>query len=235
MGNCNSEPKPTVNKSSINLNDNKTNSKTKNEPIKGEPKPVLLNNKSDLSEFENNILNFHNQARQENGLPPLKWDKKLTQYAKDWGEFLKENENCSIRHPINSQQEKNKYIPNNIGQNLYVAHGYPEDPSSALDAVKKWYDECNIYNPPKKGQSIPDRFMEVGHFTQLMWKDAQKVGCARTDCPKKLRDNNGNFVEGKGSIITCNYDKGNIGTQFNIQVPWPVKCNPNNDWVGGES
>jgi hypothetical protein len=177
-----------------------------------------------LSTFESNILKLHNDAREKAGLQPLQYDKALAQKAQDWAEFLKSQEQCTLRHPINTQEEIDMYIPGNMGQNLYVGHGYPVSPANAEAAVTGWYNECKDYSPPAPTEQIPKNFDAVGHFTQLMWKDSKKLGCAIVDCPKQMTDSNNNVVEAKGNIIACNYDKGNIGGQFGTMVPYPVGC-----------
>jgi hypothetical protein len=184
-----------------------------------------------LTSFENDILNYHNRARTENGLEPLVWNKKLSQYAKDWGMFLKDNEECKIRHPINSKQEQDRYIPNNTGQNLYysqVEFGGLDDKMTkqlyegrkpAKGSTQAWYDEHKIYQPPPPGQGLPNNFLGVGHMTQLLWKDAKEVGCYSVDCSNKVKAGN----VGYGDMVVCNYDKGNVSNQFREKVPYPVK------------
>lgn len=168
-----------------------------------------------LSSFENDILNAHNKTRQNAGLPKLSWDVNQAKKAKQWNEYLKQNENCTIRHPLNSEKEKQKYLPNNMGQNLYVGHGYPDKPTQPeLKSVESWYNECKDYSI-QPGQEIPSNFSDVGHFTQLQWKDTKKVGCDIIDCPKEIQG-----FPAQGSIVTCNYDKGNIGSQFQDQVKY---------------
>ena len=204
------------------------------QPIQSKPviQPIPQVKPKENFSFEDNVLRFHNQAREQAGLGPLSWSKKLEQKSRDWGEFLKQKEECKIRHPLNSDEERKKYVPGTTGQNLYVAHGYPNDPSSGLDAVQKWYSECKDYKKPLEGQELPENFMGVGHFTQMMWEDAKEVGCARIDCPKNIKDNRGNVVEAKGSIVVCDYDSGNVGGQFQEKVPDNVKCQGENLWIG---
>lgn len=185
-----------------------------------------------LSNFEDNVLKFHNQARASSGLSPLVWNKKLAVKARDWGMFLKENEECKIRHPLSDIKERNKYVPGTMGQNLYVSHGYPNDPSSGLDAVQKWYSECKDYKKPLEGQELPENFMGVGHFTQMMWAGNKTVGCSRIECPKMMKDSNGRLVEAKGSIVACNYGSGNVGGKFREEVPDDVRCEGQNLWIG---
>lgn len=199
------------------------------------------------SNFEKNMLDMHNTLRIRNGLEPLVWDKALQQKAADWNQFMAQEANgtavCrNMRHPgtgpNGTEEEVGKFLPNGNGQNLYqsnavkVVNGQPVpfDSSSPQEAVRKWYDECSIWKKPQPGQQVPDRFLEVGHMTQLLWKDARKVGCSRVGC----RDTNkyqGKDIPSQGSIITCHYDRGNVGGQFQTQVPDDIYCKVPNEWI----
>ena len=202
------------------------------------------------SDFEKNMLHMHNVLRQRNGLEPLVWDKALQQKAADWNQFMAQEADgeaiCrNMRHPgtgpNGTEEEVGKFLPNGNGQNLYqsnaakVINGQPVpfDSSSPQEAVRKWYDECSIWKKPEPGQQIPNRFLEVGHMTQLLWKDARKVGCSRIGC----RDTNkyrGKSIPSKGSIITCHYDRGNVGGQFQDQIPDDIFCEVPNEWIHKE-
>lgn len=172
-----------------------------------------------LSNFENDILMYHNMTRRNAGLPELTWEPSYAKRAREWNEFLKNNEECEMRHPLESEQENERYLPGNLGQNLYIGHGYPDKPKNTPKlAVSGWYNECKDYNKPPPGQEIPDNFSNVGHFTQLQWKDTTKVGCHEIQCPKEMTTSDGRNVPAQGSLITCNYDKGNIGGEFRDQV-----------------
>ena len=183
--------------------------------------------------FKTNILFYSNEARRMNGLNNLTWNDNLAKKAAEWNTYLKNQENCTIRHPTRSLSEKQKYLPGHFGQNLFVSHGFPTDPGNAEMAVQSWYDECLDYvSPPQSGvyprrgppqSGVPSNFSKVGHFTQMVWKDTNEIGCARIDCPKNIRDSNGVIRAAEGSIITCNYDKGNVAGLFGSHVP-KAKC-----------
>jgi hypothetical protein len=167
------------------------------------------------SEFENDILRYHNNARFANGIKtPLVLDKALTQRARDWAEHIKLTNNCSLQ-----KQEHSGKGP----ENIYVGWGDSiVNPKGALEAVQGWYSECSDYKP--SDDLVPKNFNEVGHYTQMMWKDATKVGCARVECPNDK------------AAIVCNYDKGNVGGQFKQQVAHdkskcklPKECSNFND------
>ena len=215
----------------------------KGSPIKNEPSGI---NQQPTTPFEKTILDLHNKARIKNNLEPLVWDKALQQKAEDWNMFMKQQDNAvcvKMRHPgtgpDGSEEEVGKFLPNGNGQNLYQSHGaqlqngewVPHDTSSPQDAVRQWYDECKIWKSPNPGQQVPDRFLEVGHMTQLLWKDAKKIGCSQIDCTGTQKVGGKNIAAG-GKIINCHYDKGNIAGQFQTKVPDGIFCDKTgNHWI----
>lgn len=186
------------------------------------------------------MLNYHNKIRTANGLNPLVWDHHLATKAEEWGQYLKENERCRIRHPTNSKSEQDKYLPDRMGQNLYMGFRAPTNPDEnwAKNAASGWFDECQFYDTklmdsngiPKNFTSPPEK--QVGHFTQMMWKPTKKVGCAHIefdqDCDKTAY---GRVGEGTGKIIVCNYDVGNVSGQFEENVVYDKKLCPSDKWL----
>jgi hypothetical protein len=64
---------------------------------------------------------------------------------------------------------------------------------------------------------------ETGHFTQLVWKATDSVGCGRTECDGKGGD------EAPGWFVVCNYyPAGNVVGLFteNVQAEVPVDQQP---------
>lgn len=71
-------------------------------------------------------------------------------------------------------------LPGGYGQNL--ASSAPTA-SLAQHVSELWYnDELRNYDP-YYGQATPGGdFSTYGHFTQVVWRDTTKVGCATVDC-----------------------------------------------------
>jgi len=71
--------------------------------------------------------------------------------------------------------------------------------------MKAWYnDEMSKFT--QYGQASPDMgsFMQWGHYTQVVWKDSNKLGCATHHCASALDPKTGktyNNIE----YIVCNY------------------------------
>ncbi|MBT8492607.1 MAG: hypothetical protein KJO07_06070 [Deltaproteobacteria bacterium] len=133
---------------------------------------------------------LHNQARAEVGVGPLTWDDQLEDYARAWAE------QCVDNGGIAGLIDHNPSTP--YGEN--IAGG------STLRAVEQlfaqWYDEKADYDYASGSCSGI-----CGHYTQIVWANSSKVGCARYDCPG-LQYRHG---------LVCSYDPpGN----FNGQKPY---------------
>lgn len=75
--------------------------------------------------------------------------------------------------------------------------------NSCQYAVSEWYSEKKLYD-----YNNPDFSFETGHFTQLVWKNTERLGCASS----KSKSTNNIYV-------VCNYDPwGNYRGQFEENV-----------------
>lgn len=123
------------------------------------------------------VLKKHNDLRNKHGAQPLVWDSNLAHEADELAS------SCRMRHDAQG----------NVGQNLYQG-GNP------VSGVQSWYDENQSF---RYGRS--DYSSSTGHFTQIVWKDTKKIGCAY-----------------KCSILVCNYfPAGNIMGNFDANVKPP--------------
>ena len=129
----------------------------------------------EISEF----LDSHNKYRMELGLPKLEWSTKLSKNASKWGEKIKRNQ-CD---KINGTRHSNDIYGENIAWNS----GFEQTPEGVVDlwASEKIYF---IYN------KFPDCCSSIcGHYTQIIWKDTKRVGCALVQC-------------GNEQVWICQYD-----------------------------
>ncbi|KAK4254074.1 hypothetical protein QN277_009503 [Acacia crassicarpa] len=143
---------------------------------------VLIANAQDSPQ---DYVDAHNVARSQVNVPNIDWDDTVAAYAQNYASQRKAD--CQLIHS-NGQ----------YGENIAWSSG----DMSGADAVKMWVDEKAYYdydsNSCASGQ-------ECGHYTQVVWKDSVRVGCAKVTC-----DNGGTF-------IGCNYDPpGN----YNGQKPY---------------
>lgn len=161
------------------------------------------------------FLSRHNCYRSTAGLPPLSWNSDCAGWAKAWAEQLCKS--GQFRHPDSSEQERDEWLNGNAwGQNLAEYIGDPGSPERAVDG---WYCECPYYDPSKGAFMTGTNGEDVGHYTQLMWKDTKEVGCASVDCG------------GGKKIYACNYNPGgnifyNGGSSLFVQNV-PKKCDIN--------
>ncbi|KAI8366261.1 CAP domain-containing protein [Blakeslea trispora] len=122
----------------------------------------------------NAVLKSHNRYRRKHHASPLHWDDELARFAQKW------SNRCEFEHSHGD-----------YGEN--IAAGY-ETWSDAIDA---WYDEVKYYNYKQTGFDE-----ETGHFTQLVWKSTDKIGCGVRFCKD---------LWGGVKLYTCSYSSyGNI-------------------------
>ena len=100
----------------------------------------------------------------------------------------------------------------NYGENLYMSWSSDSDDlisyNFGKDATDIWYCEINSYDFSHPGFSSA-----TGHFTQVVWKDTTKLGCAAA----KAKDSGNVYV-------VCNYSKpGNLLSGFEQNVLPPIE------------
>ncbi|CAF2137313.1 unnamed protein product [Brassica rapa] len=122
------------------------------------------------------FLDPHNAIRSRLGLPPLVWDGKLASYATWWANQRRYD--CSMTHSTGP-----------YGENLFWGSGSSWAPGFV---VHSWVVEGSSYN---YNTNSCDGSGMCGHYTQIVWRDTKRLGCASVVCEN-----------GAGVFITCNYD-----------------------------
>ncbi|XP_061349915.1 pathogenesis-related protein PR-1-like [Gastrolobium bilobum] len=125
--------------------------------------------------FASQFLIPHNAARSKVRVPPLVWSAKLTRYAQ-WYANQRSND-CALEH------SNGRY-----GENLFWGGGAGWTPAQA---VKLWAEEEQYYD---YNLNSCDEGQMCGHYTQIVWNNTRKVGCASVACSGD-----------QGTFITCNY------------------------------
>ena len=96
------------------------------------------------------------------------------------------------------------------GENL--AAGYP-NVTAAIEAWGNERDEFDFDNPGFK--------KSTGHFSQLVWKDTEEVGCGRVDCGERQKNDDEDDDQAvPGWFVVCEYSPpGNVqgGYEENVQ------------------
>lgn len=136
---------------------------------------------SEAQNFQQDCLKAHNAARATVNVGPMTWDNKVASFASNYANQRKGD--CKLVH------SGGPYGENLAGSRVDL---------TATAAVNLWVGEGPRYNY-KSNTCVGG---ECRHYTQVVWRNSVRLGCAKVRC------NNG------GTIITCNYDPpGNYANQ----------------------
>jgi len=115
---------------------------------------------------EARLLAAHNAERAQVGTRPLIWDERLEAEARAWARQLIESDRF-IHDPA----------PHGHGENLWTGWGgrvwTPEEMVAEWAAKKRNYVPGVFPNVSRSGN-----WVDVGHYTQLVWGGTTHVGCA---------------------------------------------------------
>jgi pathogenesis-related protein 1 len=133
-------------------------------------------------DFSGEMLTAHNHIRTKIDLPPLQWSGKLADYSQKWADSLIVK-NTVMHNP------KSPY-----GENIFVS-GLGSTPSAV---VAEWAAESQDYTYRSNTCNG-----DCGHYTQLIWRSTQEVGCAMAHNSQR-------------EIWVCSYDPPG-----NFRGEWP--------------
>jgi hypothetical protein len=148
-------------------------------------------------------LDAHNKYRTKVGYNNLEWDDDLASQSKNYANNLASTNTFAHGDLCNPNCNGSPCSDggNRCGQNLEKA----TPSTNPQQSVDNWYSEISKYLGSQSCDSGNMECLEsAGHYTQVMWKDATKVGCG-------ISDNN--------EISACLYDKGNLIGAFRSNVP----------------
>lgn len=120
-------------------------------------------------------LDAHNKVRAEVGVGPLTWNDTLAACAENYAK-------------TRVKDFKMEHSGGPYGENIAASSGE----MNAADAVKLWVDEKPNYDHDTN--CCVNDGAECRHYTQVVWRDTARLGCANAKC-----DNGWTFV-------VCNYD-----------------------------
>ncbi|HYE29022.1 MAG TPA: CAP domain-containing protein [Allosphingosinicella sp.] len=129
--------------------------------------PLLIGGTGRLTSLDQRLLAAHNRERSAAGVPPLAWDPALAAEAAAWGERLAaagafEHDEADAADPQ--------------GENLWAGTRGAWSPE---EMVGGWIEEKRHFRPGRfPDNSVTGDFADVGHYTQLMWRETDRVGCA---------------------------------------------------------
>ncbi|XP_077194972.1 glioma pathogenesis-related protein 1-like [Paroedura picta] len=143
--------------------------------------------------FINLIVDTHNKHRSEvkpsaSNMLYMSWDVALARTARAWGN------KCTFRHSPyrRSHPDPSLWV---LGENLWMSVAVRRyfNPAHAIAA---WHKEVNYYTyDDQKCTRV------CGHYTQVVWDNSYKVGCAIVFCRRVDNLNN-------REIFVCNYGPG---------------------------
>lgn len=158
--------------------------------------PISTNTKTIISgrHFDTNeMVSAHNAIRNALQVHPLEWSDLLAESANAWASKLIKNE-CRLQHESG--------IP--YGENIYISWTTNSKQTTLLDSpsevVKRWSSEVSDYDYIK---NTCRENTKCGHYTQIVWRDTRRVGCAVQTCTTTTRITD---------VWVCRYDPaGNNG------------------------
>ena len=147
--------------------------------------------------FQNEMLTAHNNYRSRHCARALHLDENLSRSAQNYAQKLARDNNM-----VHSGMK-------GIGENLYMMTSSTKMTTiPGSKATKSWYDEIEKYNFGK-----PIFSSATGHFTQVVWKNSQKLGVG-------FALGNG----GRSAFIVAQYSPpGNVQGAFAANVS-PKQC-----------
>jgi uncharacterized protein YkwD len=119
------------------------------------------------------MLAAHNSVRRSVGVAPLVWSESLGAFAREWADYL-------AAHRQFFHRRDSPY-----GENLFEITGAR---AALAEVVNDWAAESKNY----EYRSNTCRGV-CGHYTQIVWRDTQRVGCAAAR-------------SGQTEVWVCNYD-----------------------------
>ncbi|AEE32512.1 CAP (Cysteine-rich secretory proteins, Antigen 5, and Pathogenesis-related 1 protein) superfamily protein [Arabidopsis thaliana] len=125
---------------------------------------------------QQDYLNTHNTARAQVGVANVVWDTVVAAYATNYANARKVD--CSLTPSTGGSYGENLANGNNA---LFTG----------VAAVNLWVNEKPYYNYTANACIGAQ---QCKHYTQVVWSNSVKIGCARVLC------NNG------GYFVGCNYD-----------------------------
>ncbi|XP_054801397.1 pathogenesis-related leaf protein 6-like [Prosopis cineraria] len=129
---------------------------------------------SEAQNSQQDYLNAHNVARAEVGVANIIWDDTVATYALNYVNSRKSD--CNLVHSGGP-----------YGENLAKGSGS----FTGTAAVNLWVAEKPFYNYTSNSCVGGKQCL---HYTQVVWKNSVRVGCARVQCT------NGWW------FVSCNYD-----------------------------
>ncbi|RCV06399.1 hypothetical protein SEVIR_1G160400v4 [Setaria viridis] len=136
----------------------------------------------DAQNSAKDFVDLHNAARADVGVAPIAWNNTVAAYAQTVA--AERSDNCALLHSNGP-----------YGENIFW--GSAGANWTAADAVGAWVAEKQYYNCNDNSCSAGQ---SCGHYTQVVWANSIKLGCAMVVCDSQ-----------RGMFIVCEYEpRGNV-------------------------
>lgn len=156
-----------------------------------------------FSEYAIAFLKCHNQYRAQHQVPNLKLSKKLCQKAQEWADHLLKTGSLA--------RSDNDFRDLGVNENIYgMNSNNPNLTISAEQVAEHWYSEVKNYKFEDSDFEIYRNFQNIGHFSQMVWKNTVTLGVGHA------------AGDGKVFVVAHYFPAGNIGMRFRDNV-FPIK------------
>ena len=113
------------------------------------------------------LLVSHNAERLRLGLPPLRWSPALANDAQNYARRLLAR--GTLEHASHAERRGQ-------GENLWMGTAGAWNASAM---VQMFIDERRYFRPATFPHvSLTGEWADVGHYTQIVWRETREVGCA---------------------------------------------------------
>jgi uncharacterized protein YkwD len=169
------------------------------------------------------IINGHQTWRSLVGSPSLTWSSTLATQAQRWAQYLKTNGLVWQQSPHSPKD--GYYRGATDGENLGMGWSSGANTYTYANAISSWGEEKGCYNHGPFGCARDScggctssggwvNMNNIGHYTQVVWKNTQQIGCAlATGVPYHNYPN----VDARTNwnVVVCQYSPGgNIEGQY---------------------
>lgn len=127
--------------------------------------PMLMGVSAQVSTFEERLLAAQNRERSALGIEPMQWNADLASDAQVWADYLAKS---------GQFEHAPRYMRAGAGENLWAG---TRNAYSAEQMVDGWAREKKQFTPGPFPADIAT-IRAVGHYTQIVWRDSRRVGCA---------------------------------------------------------
>ncbi len=117
-----------------------------------------------MTSMAQELVAAHNKYRAEVGVPPIEWSDDLAKQAQGWANYL--TANLLFEH-------------SGAGENIWMGTSHAYSFTQMIDSFGN--EKSNFVNGVFPNVSKTGNWSDVGHYTQVVWRNTTQVGCAGLD------------------------------------------------------